>query len=1053
MGFYIYFFLTFIISKIYSYEVVFHLMCQIQCQNISIEYRNPLDAENIRTYNYLFPGYDDLNFSKITLFPKILTNNKKIIIHVYGGREKPGICGYVTVNEYIITTQNTVYWELYNSNSTLISEAKESYCGNYSYLTYENNNEELNNEIKTINISFTIPENKDLKQFPLINNDYELDNKTYFLSRNNKNKVEIKINLFDFITPNFNGKIIYSTEKINIGNITLNKQIISKSKKNILVYQNILKYSYSNLKNDWNKDDLNNYEWDTLTYKIYRQGEKISKEGKITFKICGEKNCNLCNQNDDNNLICDNTFYANVTCLPNCYFFDKNNKIECSSCDKINNGTREKVTKCVYPYSYTYLYDYDTKFICYKFCPQNLFTLEEEKKCISKCPIFMNKYKIQEVYNNDKYYEDNDPEDDNEENYENENIEDNNNNEEENNKTLEEYNENEEEYIKNEENNKEEENNINEEENHNTEEEYNKNEDNNKEEENNNNEEENHNTEEENNKNEDNNKEEENNINEEENNKTLEEYNEGEEENNKNEENNKEEENDKNEKENNNTEEENNKNEEEYNENEEDNLFRNLEKNTLNIKKIYNLRNNQEEEEVEDNTEQKIIGLTNICVAELPYPIFISYDEKEYMNDCTRGYHYYSLEEYICVKNCSETDLPYYNQVSKNNEKYNFCVKECDSSLFIYDNICYETCPYYISEKEGIKICVNSCHGKYFIHNIPSNNNKSCENQCSKYLYISQSYQYYCYDECPNNSYLYENSDSFINLIGFCYDECKDYLKYYKKKLNNTVCVDKCDNNEYANSSNYICSNCINGYIYGDFCYQSCPKNTLSYENKDRNEKLCLDKCLRGTYISLDEKSCVITCGNNQEIKDNKCTCKNDYYINITNFECVISCNKDNYMRLEEKKLCVKECPNYYKKENKTQSNLIDCVYSCDSDFPFLTEDYSECLKECPKKLYKKIENKLICTSSIKEAEDIGSIKKGIHKSLSILLPLTGILIIILILVILKRRCNKKLITSKEKVKNKKNKTIINESDIISIRSKINKSQELQNSNIIENKI
>ena len=80
MGFYIYFFLTFIISKIYSYEVVFHLMCQIQCQNISIEYRNPLDAENIRTYNYLFPGYDDLNFSKITLFPKILTNNKKMFM-------------------------------------------------------------------------------------------------------------------------------------------------------------------------------------------------------------------------------------------------------------------------------------------------------------------------------------------------------------------------------------------------------------------------------------------------------------------------------------------------------------------------------------------------------------------------------------------------------------------------------------------------------------------------------------------------------------------------------------------------------------------------------------------------------------------------------------------------------------------------------------------------------------------------------------------------------------------------------------------------------------
>ena len=900
MFFLIYYILGSLIINIYSYEVIFNLLCESQCQNILIE--NNIDPNNIITYNYLYTGYNSIDSSSIKKFPIILTAHNIIHIQVLGNNKKPGICGFVTVDGYEIKTNDEEYWSVKDNSLKKIEDHYN--CNPYTFLTIEG---DINlNENETVNFVFNIP--------PNLNNDidYTYDNKDYYLTRNNDNgNVEISINLYELISPNYNGKLYIKKDNFNNGKVYLNNDQLLETD-GFLDYNSEIKYIYET--DNWEQTNLNN--WETLIYSIYEQKES-SQKGIITFKICGDENCNLCHKDTNNNVKCNNNFNPNTVCgNDKYYYFDENNEYHCylygsNNCKKINYGTRECVSSCKYPYSYEY--NNNGKY-CYKYCPENYYTIEENKKCVLECPIYINNHLIEYINENQN----------------------------------------------------------------------------------------------------------------------------------------------------------------------ESNLLR---KNKLKINNI-DVKNKNNSLRIISDSIDGIIYKKKTCVAELPFPYYKVINKNEYVSDCVNDYFYYSKEDYLCTDNCSNTDHPLFNNVTKeNNDKYNYCVKECDlEKTFQLGNVCHETCPYYINiEKDSErKLCVMTCNGLNFIHNEI---NKYCEPKCEHYLYISNSYQYYCMEKCEDNQFKYiksqssntqntndnnedtnndntdENNDETNEIETceecFCYDSCKKYSKYYHK--NKKECVDKCEDNEYINHETYECSDCTNGYIYNNFCYKECPNGTYYHLNLNDIEKKCIYPCPSDTYISLDEKSCVFSCGENQQNNGTNCLCSGNYYKNETNNKCVLTCDVFGYMRLEEKKMCVKECPIYYKKENKTQSTLIDCVYSCEPDFPYLSEDFNECLKKCPSNLYKKVDNNLICTTKLKEAEDPGKNNKNINLSLIILLPISGILIITLIILILKRKCKKKLIESQKKKikKNKNKKQNINDSDISTIRSKKDdKNSNISNSNyLINNKV
>ena len=890
MIFLLYNFFGFLIINIYSYEVIFHLLCQSQCQNIAI--KKKYDGENNSVdYNYLYTGYNNINSSSIKKFPTILTDQNTIYIQVLGNKIKPGICGYVTVDGYKISTNINRFWNV-EDNNIQITDNNNIYCDDYKFLTIE---EEINFNLienKTINFTFSIPGENDLNTLNNIYN-YNYDNKSYYLTRNNdKGNIEISINLYDLIIPKYNGKLYILKRNFNNGKIYKNN-VEASGIDSFLDYNSEIKYIYET--NNWEQTNLNN--WETLIYKIENKADIIG--GIITFKICGKKNCNLCVKNNES-VKCNNSFYPNIICNNDeYYFFDEDNNYHCSSlndnnCQKINYGTRECVSSCKYPYSYSY----ENGKYCYNYCPN--YTIEEEKRCVTQCPIYISNLLIEYIYESQN----------------------------------------------------------------------------------------------------------------------------------------------------------------------ESNLLR---KNKRNINNINKKKKNNSLRIISDSSEN-VIDIKKTCVAELVHPYYKVINKNEYIRDCIIDYFYYSKEDYLCTDNCSNTDHPLFNNVTKeNNEKYNFCVKECDTDkTYQLGNVCHEICPYYINRKNDNEkgLCVKNCNGPNFIHNEID---KICESKCNHYLYITSSSEYYCIEKCRDNQFKYltsqnsnietnnDNTDTTSEYY-FCYDSCKENLKYYSKNKKRE-CVDKCEENEYIDFETYECIDCKNGYKYNNFCYKECPNGTYIHLNLNNIEKKCVYPCPSNTFISIDEKSCVFSCEENQQNNGTNCLCLEKYYKNETNNECVVTCDVFGYMRLEEKKTCVKECPIYYKKENKTQSTLIDCVYSCDPDFPYLSEDLNECLKKCPSNLYKKIDNTLICTNLLKEAEDAGTNNKYINLSLIILLPISGILIITLIILILKRKCKKKLIENlkkKNEIKNQKNKKEnINDSERSSIRSKKDdKNSSIGNSNeLMYNKV
>ena len=162
-------------------------------------------------------------------------------------------------------------------------------------------------------------------------------------------------------------------------------------------------------------------------------------------------------------------------------------------------------------------------------------------------------------------------------------------------------------------------------------------------------------------------------------------------------------------------------------------------------------------------------------------------------------------------------------------------------------------------------------------------------NKCIEYC-IEGEYKYeydnYCYDKCPNTTYI-SNNKKYLCLL-------KKPDNYYYFDINNKVykeCYNKCKNcNEEGDETNNNCIECKDGFIFlnDTNCYKICP---YYYYFNEYNK-----------YTCTEEKQCPFKY--NKLIKE-----KN---------KCVDDCSKDDIYIFEYNHICYKYCPN-----NTNESNHI----------------------------------------------------------------------------------------------------------------------------------
>ena len=261
----------------------------------------------------------------------------------------------------------------------------------------------------------------------------------------------------------------------------------------------------------------------------------------------------------------------------------------------------------------------------------------------------------------------------------------------------------------------------------------------------------------------------------------------------------------------------------------------------------------------------------------------------------------------------------------------------------------------------NIKICINdtetqkvlkkpektfNCSHECFKDNIKIDlKSNTCVENCNQSQYKYE-YDNYCYDICPNNTYI-SNDNEYLFLDkkeegNYYYDENK---RVFKECYN--TCK-KCE--EGGNKINNNCIECKNDFIF------------LNYSNYANN---CYEKCQYYYYFNeTDDYVCTL---------DNKCSGKENKLIKEKN-KCIDNCSKDDIFKYEYNYICYANCPNgtnetnnyicndIIKKEetyinNKTDLiisngfNMINTIFSKDNDNEFLDEDNSSLNSSYPYKL------------------------------------------------------------------------------------------------------
>jgi len=395
------------------------------------------------------------------------------------------------------------------------------------------------------------------------------------------------------------------------------------------------------------------------------------------------------------------------------------------------------------------------------------------------------------------------------------------------------------------------------------------------------------------------------------------------------------------------------------------------------------------------------------------------YKDNQCIETCPKGWKFYKAESGTkeCLDDClinEQSDSQYY-QIETSTSMYK-CEDNCNSYAILDKNknskLCLgEKCtsdyPFYTSDttpKECFKECPNgfdyyyktdtsgenefkcldsdSCPENYFLYK----NTKKCiqENECNlKHINVDIKE---CLLHCEEGQVFYKNND---NEIIYCSNSCNNIKENLHLDLNGEQCLDGVDDSNCK--SNEVMTN------EGDI--KKCDCENLYYNDISNGLKVCIDKneinCTKQIeypYLIKDTKQCShecsgvlslngyichteanFKCPENSEIKKNskninQCTCKYKYYHyeteNSKEIYCLPQDSKcprnqtfNRELLIEETKECVEYCPyeNQAKKYGKTCVNLcpilsvvVNDECFCQDKWYMNTNDEMICTNQCP---------------------------------------------------------------------------------------------------------
>ena len=432
----------------------------------------------------------------------------------------------------------------------------------------------------------------------------------------------------------------------------------------------------------------------------------------------------------------------------------------------------------------------------------------------------------------------------------------------------------------------------------------------------------------------------------------------------------------------------------------------------------------------------------NTCVKECPDDKkYINIDTKHCIKFCPSEKKFFveNAEIKQCLNDCPETS-PYYTEETNDGKTLYKCKGSCETSYLINEdpnviakkcfttNTCDETV--YYSDENDERICYEHCPQDKFIYiNI---NEKKCMNQCPEGYYHEKNSKECklpaqcntdfadfetreCVNGCGNKKIYVDNTDPTKTII-ICLNSCNDIngLVLYLTPYNN--CVSICPENFVINSNSDIKTCVCDNFFYIDndsiwHCYANtvtnCKSNTDSYIIQKYNTKQCLKICdtilsLNGDYCYESSNACEHIDDMNSELEDNRCVCKNKYYINDSDNNKIKCLNKNDVcpegknLYIPDKRQCIDSCPTtYYKFYNfclnrcprgstvsgnectcdkfwhENSEGNYECLNDCLDKYPFYAEETKQCLKKCTDSYYPNFFGNKCYSECNKIAEDL----------------------------------------------------------------------------------
>ena len=294
----------------------------------------------------------------------------------------------------------------------------------------------------------------------------------------------------------------------------------------------------------------------------------------------------------------------------------------------------------------------------------------------------------------------------------------------------------------------------------------------------------------------------------------------------------------------------------------------------------------------------------------------------KYLQWCVNDFetsNYMFEKDNVSPSNCSDTCFKDNIKIDLHNNK---CVEACKESLFEYNNICNNECPFNTHKiiYNGNNICLETAQipeNFYLDKNIYKECYKNCK-KCSKEG-----------DESKNNCEVCKDNlifikDFYINPNN-CYEECNFY--YYLDDSNNYFCTDNntCpDNYKLIINKKKCIIDCKNDsdyqYEFNNTCCTSCPNGTTYISYKDK-------KCYDINSITIDDKANKIK---EEFINENTSKCiENEYncmkYVDNMNVQLTSLDNMKNNTNKNISIIDLGEC-----------ENILRDIYHINETFPLL---------------------------------------------------------------------------------------------------------------------